>query len=129
MALVYSLRYTGSSVRGKIIRMIRAVSLFCGIGGWDIGLYRAAAELGIKVEVVAAYDSWPKAVEVYNANLPHPVAEVRHSEFRSRWLGRRRILRDSARSLGIKRNPGQSLAGALPLSEGARLFYPPASAT
>ena len=57
--------------------MIRCVSLFAGIGGWDLGLYRAAAELGIEVEVVAAYDSWPKAVEIYNANLPHPVAEVR----------------------------------------------------
>jgi site-specific DNA-cytosine methylase len=55
----------------------RVVSLFCGLGGWDLGLYRAAQELGIEVEVVAAYDSWPKAVEVYNANLPHPVAQVR----------------------------------------------------
>jgi site-specific DNA-cytosine methylase len=39
-------------------------------------LYDAAAELGIELEVVAAYDSWPKAVAVYNANMPHPVAEV-----------------------------------------------------
>src|ERR1700732_5106479 len=57
--------------------MIRVVSLFAGCGGWDSGLYRAAAELGIEVEVVAAYDSWPKAVEVYNANMPHAVAQVR----------------------------------------------------
>jgi len=57
--------------------VIRVVSLFCGLGGWDMGLYAAADALGIEVEVVAAYDSWPKAVEVYNANLPHPVAEVR----------------------------------------------------
>jgi len=55
---------------------LRVVSLFAGCGGADAGLYRAAEALGIEVEVVAAYDSWPKAVEVYNANL-HPVAEVR----------------------------------------------------
>jgi site-specific DNA-cytosine methylase len=55
---------------------IRVVSLFCGIGGADLGLYRAAADLGIEVEVVAAIDSWDKAVAVYNANLPHPAARV-----------------------------------------------------
>lgn len=56
--------------------MIRVVSLFCGIGAADAGLYAAARDLGIEVEVVAAIDSWGKAVEVYNANLPHPVARV-----------------------------------------------------
>ena len=56
--------------------MIRVVSLFCGIGGSDAGLYAAARDLGVEVEVVAAYDSWAKAVAVYNANLPHPVAQV-----------------------------------------------------
>lgn len=56
--------------------MIRVVSLFCGVGASDLGFYRAAADLGIEVEVVAAYDSWPAAVAVYNANLPHPVARV-----------------------------------------------------
>ena len=56
--------------------MIRVISLFCGIGGADLGIYAAARDLGIDVEVVAAYDSWAKACEVYNANLPHPVAQV-----------------------------------------------------
>jgi site-specific DNA-cytosine methylase len=56
--------------------MIRVVSLFCGLGGADLGLYAAAEALGIDVEVVDAIDSWPKAVEVYNANLPHPIARV-----------------------------------------------------
>jgi len=61
---------------GYTYRVIRVVSLFAGIGAADLGLYRAAADLGIDVEVVAAYDSWPAAVAVYNANLPHPVAQV-----------------------------------------------------
>lgn len=56
--------------------MIRVVSLFCGLGGWDLGLYQAAADLGIEMQVVAAFDHWPIAVKCYNANLPHPVAEV-----------------------------------------------------
>jgi site-specific DNA-cytosine methylase len=56
--------------------MIRVVSLFSGCGGADMGLYRAATELGVDARVVAAYDSWPKAVEIYNRNLPHAVARV-----------------------------------------------------
>ena len=56
--------------------MIRVVSLFCGIGGADLGLYDAADELGITVEVVDAIDSWEPAVGVYNANQRHPVARV-----------------------------------------------------
>lgn len=56
---------------------LRVVDLFCGCGGWAMGLHRAANDLGIEVEVVAAYDSWPKAVEIYNRNAPHPVAVVR----------------------------------------------------
>jgi len=56
---------------------LRVVDLFCGCGVWAMGLHRAANELGIEVEVVAAYDSWPKAVEIYNRNAPHPVAVVR----------------------------------------------------
>ena len=49
--------------------MKRVVSLFCGIGQMDSGFEAAG------FEIVAAYDSWPKAVEVYNANHS-PVAIV-----------------------------------------------------
>lgn len=56
--------------------MIRVVSLFCGIGNADSGLYAAADELGIEVQIVDAIDSWQAAVSVYNANLRHPVARV-----------------------------------------------------
>lgn len=55
---------------------IRVVSLFCGIGGADLGLYLAADDLGVEVEVVDAIDSWEPAVRVYNANQRHPVARV-----------------------------------------------------
>ena len=55
---------------------VRVVSLFSGIGASDMGMYAAAASLGIEVEVVLAVDSWDKATNVYNANLPHPVAIV-----------------------------------------------------
>lgn len=55
---------------------IRVVSLFSGIGGSDLGLYLAADELGVEVDVVAAIDSWEPAVRVYNANQRHPVARV-----------------------------------------------------
>ena len=51
------------------------MSLFSGGGFADYALERAAEALGIEVEVVAAYDSWPVAVAVYNANL-RPVGEV-----------------------------------------------------
>ncbi|MDE2468485.1 MAG: DNA cytosine methyltransferase, partial [Bradyrhizobium sp.] len=56
---------------------VRVVSLFAGCGNADGVVHEAAQELGVDLEVVAAFDSWPKAVEVYNANLPHPVAQVR----------------------------------------------------
>ena len=41
-----------------------------------MGLYAAAKELGVEVQVVDAIDFDAKCVEVYNANLPHPVARV-----------------------------------------------------
>lgn len=55
---------------------VRVVSLFSGGGFSDVALYRAAEALGVEVKVVDAIDSWPTAVRVYNANLPHPVARV-----------------------------------------------------
>ncbi len=56
--------------------MIRVVSLFAGVGGADLGLYAAARGLGVDVKVVAAYEIDAKAVEIYNANLPHATAVV-----------------------------------------------------
>jgi site-specific DNA-cytosine methylase len=42
---------------------MRAVELFAGAGGMSLGLKRAG------FDVVAAYDSWQEAVDVYRANL------------------------------------------------------------
>lgn len=42
---------------------MRAVELFAGAGGMSLGLKRAG------FDVVAAYDSWQRAVDVYRANL------------------------------------------------------------
>ncbi len=43
---------------------MRGVDLFCGVGGLSAGLQAAG------IEIVAAYDDWPLAVETYNRNLP-----------------------------------------------------------
>jgi site-specific DNA-cytosine methylase len=63
-------------MRAPPSKPIRVVSLFCGIGAADLGLYAAAEALGIELEVVDAIDSWEPAVRVYNANMRHPVARV-----------------------------------------------------
>jgi DNA (cytosine-5)-methyltransferase 1 len=48
---------------------MKAVDLFCGVGGLSLGFERAG------LNVVAAYDAWPKAVENYKVNFRHPVFE------------------------------------------------------
>lgn len=53
--------------------IIRAADLFCGAGGASNGLVRAAAALGIEVDLLAV-NHWPIAVETHSRN--HPT--VRH---------------------------------------------------
>ena len=57
------------------MKTVRIVSLFCGMGNADAAFLDAGKELGIDVRIIAAFDSWEKAVQVYNANLD-PVARV-----------------------------------------------------
>jgi site-specific DNA-cytosine methylase len=52
-----------------VTRPVRVVSAFCGAGFADYALRRASERTGIPVEIVLAFDLWPKAVNVYNANL------------------------------------------------------------
>lgn len=46
---------------------LRAVDLFCGCGGFSLGLRRAG------IEVVGSWDHWQPAVLTARANLDHPV--------------------------------------------------------
>ena len=45
----------------------RTVDLFCGCGGLSLGFMRAG------FDVVAAYDNWQPAINVYKQNFKHPV--------------------------------------------------------
>lgn len=45
---------------------MRTVDLFAGCGGLSLGFQKAGFDL------IAAFDSWDKAVEVYPKNFSHP---------------------------------------------------------
>ncbi len=49
---------------------MRAVDLFCGVGGLSAGLSR------VGMEVAAAYDNWPAAVATYRRNLGDHATEL-----------------------------------------------------
>ena len=46
---------------------IRVVDLFCGCGGLSLGFEKAG------FDIVAAFDNWPEAINVYRANFTHPI--------------------------------------------------------
>ena len=49
---------------------MRAVDLFCGVGGLSKGLQDAG------IEVLGAYDNWPAATETYGWNMAHPTENI-----------------------------------------------------
>ena len=49
--------------------MLRAVDLFCGSGGFSVGLIRAG------IQVLSAYDNWTDAVDTYRRNIGDHVHE------------------------------------------------------
>lgn len=51
-------------------KTLRVVDLFSGCGGMSLGFERAG------FDVVAAFDNWKPAVEVYKANFKHPITEI-----------------------------------------------------
>lgn len=53
---------------------MRTVDLFAGCGGLSLGFQNAG------FEIVAAFDSWLSAIEVYKANFQHPIFEWDLSE-------------------------------------------------
>ena len=48
---------------------MRAVDIFAGCGGMSLGFEQAG------VEVVAAFDNWKPAVNIYRMNFDHPIHE------------------------------------------------------
>lgn len=48
---------------------MRAVDIFSGCGGMSLGFEQAG------IDVVAAFDKWEPAVEIYKANFNHPIFE------------------------------------------------------
>lgn len=48
----------------------RLIDLFAGCGGMSLGFQNAG------FEIVAAYDFWQAAVDIYKANFQHPIHQV-----------------------------------------------------
>jgi len=46
---------------------MRTVDLFCGCGGMSLGFQNAG------IEILAAYDNWVAAINIYKENFDHPV--------------------------------------------------------
>ena len=46
---------------------MRTVDLFCGCGGMSLGFQEAG------FDIVAAYDNWQPAIDVYKKNFSHDV--------------------------------------------------------
>lgn len=51
------------------MRKMRTIDLFCGCGGLSLGFQNAG------FDIVAAYDNWKPAVDVYRMNFDHPIYE------------------------------------------------------
>lgn len=51
------------------MRKMKTVDLFCGCGGLSLGFQNAG------FDIVAAYDNWKPAVDVYRMNFDHPIYE------------------------------------------------------
>lgn len=49
---------------------MRVVDLFCGCGGLSLGFQNAG------FDIVAAYDKWEPAIEIYKKNFGHPIFNV-----------------------------------------------------
>ncbi len=49
---------------------MRAVDLFCGCGGMSLGFENAG------IEILAAFDNWEPAINIYRDNFKHPVYNV-----------------------------------------------------
>jgi len=87
-----------------------AVDLFAGCGGLSAGLSEAG------IDVIAGFDSWDAALDVYNTNLPHPATSLDLSDVPTavNVLGRHQI------DIIAGEPPCQDFSAAGPRTEGAR---------
>ena len=46
---------------------MNCVDLFCGCGGLSLGFQEAG------FEILAAFDNWDEAIELYKKNFEHPI--------------------------------------------------------
>jgi DNA (cytosine-5)-methyltransferase 1 len=56
---------------------MKLVDLFSGCGGMTLGFQRAG------FEVVAAFDNWPQAIEIYKKNFGHPIISQNLSDVKT----------------------------------------------
>ncbi|ACD52182.1 DNA cytosine methyltransferase [Clostridium botulinum] len=49
---------------------MKVIDLFCGCGGFSLGMQNAG------FEIVAAYDNWEPAIKVYDENFNHPIYNI-----------------------------------------------------
>lgn len=56
-------------LKRKKVKTITAADLYCGAGGSSSGLYKAAAQLGVKVELTAV-NHWEVAIATHSKNHP-----------------------------------------------------------
>ena len=61
---------TQPKLKSKKVRTITAADLYCGAGGSSSGLYKAAAQLGVKVELTAV-NHWEVAIATHSKNHPN----------------------------------------------------------
>jgi DNA (cytosine-5)-methyltransferase 1 len=50
--------------------VLKTIDLFCGCGGMSLGFQNAG------FDIIAAYDNWTPAVEVYKKNFKHPIFQA-----------------------------------------------------
>lgn len=60
--------------------IMRVVDLFCGCGGLSLGFQNAG------FDIVAAYDNWDAALDVYNRNFDHPADKLDLSDVKTSAL-------------------------------------------
>ena len=46
---------------------MRVIDLFCGCGGMSLGFQN------VGFDIVAAYDNWQPAIDIYQKNFQHPI--------------------------------------------------------